>query len=157
GLDYVPVIRQHGLITDTDLLLANLSLDLDLQRIEPLLQVRGVIQVRPAGGTAEFAGDGGDQVEVDVDLCTRLQVAPVQDQFAAADLKVADVARRKLAVRTGLLQSRQFLQLLHVFRDLQSGRQTDHSRRHRLTLFRAAVLDGGRQPDGFTFANLGLA
>ena len=48
-----------------------------------MLEIGVVIQIRPAGGTAVFAGDAADQVKRHFDFLRRGEVAPVEDELAA--------------------------------------------------------------------------
>ena len=54
-----------------------------------MFEIGIVVQIRPAGGAGVFAGDAGDEVEGNVDLLVGSEVAPVEDQLAAAQLEGA--------------------------------------------------------------------
>src|SRR5208283_3008672 len=60
-----------------------------LDRVDPVLVVRVVVQVGTARRTAVLAGDAADQVEVHLDLLVRGHLPPVEHQLAAADLEGA--------------------------------------------------------------------
>src|SRR5262249_8561480 len=66
--------------------------DRHLDRVDPVLVVGVVVEVAAAGGAAIDARHAGDQIQADLDLLARAHVAPVEDQFAAADFEEVDRA-----------------------------------------------------------------
>src|SRR5438552_12852218 len=56
----------------------------NLQRLNPVLLVGVVVQIRPTRRPAVLAGDAADQVQRHFDLLARREVAPVEDQLSAA-------------------------------------------------------------------------
>src|SRR5512140_1378123 len=71
---------------------AALLVDGDLHRGRPGLVLGGVVEIGRGRGRLVVAGDGGEQVEVDVLLGRRGERAPVEDDLARAGLVEVDGA-----------------------------------------------------------------
>ena len=111
-----------------------------------------VVEIRPAGGAAVYAGHAADQVQVHFDLLVWGQVAPVEDDLAgAAQLPGADETRLLVVVP----QPGHVLELLHVFGQRQAGGQAEDGHGHSLPLA-ALVLDEGTELHLLAFRGLGL-
>src|ERR1044071_1642198 len=119
---------------------ASCSVDRDLDRRGPRLVLGGVVEVRRACGRLVAAGDGGEQVELDVLLRRRRQRAPVEDDLARAGL--VEVDRALVA---------QLLELPGLERE--AAGDADARQRHRPAAG-GGVLDVGAQLDSLAHADL---